>query len=171
MAFVHGKTLTLLSVPFGSCSSTCQALEKKKRLRFLRVANFGDSVTILPDPGYLNSIFRPHRVYRHVGIMLKLYPARYHFICGRLVLRRPRHYHGIVGYLDQVWRSAKHLFVCLFLCPLMCLLPCCTAQLLLVNHGCQEYMKRVKMNKETLSTINLDDLYEKDLQIKRCKLC
>ena len=151
--------------------SVCQALEKMKLLRYLRVANFGDSVTVMPDPGYFNAFFRPGKVYRHVGIALKMYPDRYSWMCGRLVLGRPKRYTGLVGYLNQVWRSIKHLFACLLMFPIICALPLCAGQIFYTNHSCKEYVRRVKMNEETLRSMSLDDLYEKDVQIKRCKYC
>eukprot|EP00588_Corethron_pennatum_P001233 CAMPEP_0194293728 /NCGR_PEP_ID=MMETSP0169-20130528/48506_1 /TAXON_ID=218684 /ORGANISM="Corethron pennatum, Strain L29A3" /LENGTH=436 /DNA_ID=CAMNT_0039042339 /DNA_START=108 /DNA_END=1418 /DNA_ORIENTATION=- len=131
-------------------------LEKQGKLRYLRVANDRDAVTLAPDLESLSgaySLVCQDRVYRHVGIELKLFAGDdgdgkqeepRHRICysgkqrGNLLLHVMKKQATAIAGIAFLFRASEFG----------------------TNHGCGEYGKRLGGNKEELLALNLDDLYK-----------
>lgn len=132
-----------------------QSLEQSHQLRCLRIANFKDLVTLLPDRGSLSCLYiiccQSH-VYRHVGMEMKLYgPSKY-------VLARSAHSNSYLGIFVRDWarqvKNAAHMIITL---PFVCF---CREDFL-KYHGCSEYMERIAGNGRNLQYQYLNELYEK----------
>lgn len=148
---------SIASPKVGSLSfrRTFQSLERSHQLRCLRISNYKDLVTLLPDRGSLSCLYiiccQSH-VYRHVGMELKLYgPSKY-------VLARSAHSNSYIGIFMRDWvrqvKNAAHMIITL---PIVC---CCREDFL-KYHGCSEYMERIAGNGRKLHHQYLNELYEK----------
>lgn len=131
-------------------------LEKQGKLRYLRVANDRDAVTLAPDIESLSgaySLVCQDRVYRHVGIELKLFAGDtgdekqqepQHRICysgkqrGNLLLHVMKKQATAIAAIPFLFRASEFG----------------------INHGCGEYGRRLGGNREELLALHLDDLYK-----------
>lgn len=132
-----------------SFSRAFKPLERQGKLRHLLVANYQDAVTLAPDMEALSgaySLLCQDRVFRHVGIELKLYEED---DC-RLLYSGKDHGNKVLHVLQKqamTVASIPSLFM---------------GTDLINNHGCQEYQKRLFRVKEALVTKNLEQLYKDD---------
>jgi len=107
-----------------------QYQEKEGRLRYLRIVNHGDIVTIMPF--YAINLGS----YKHVGVELKLYGDKY-------TLRYPKGSQG--NALVRTWSTSVFNNL---------------STQYLVNHSPGEYDIRLEVTKEDLSSMYLNDLYQ-----------
>lgn len=149
--------VSIASPKVGSLSfrQTFQSLEQSRQLRCLRIANFKDLVTLLPDRGSLSCLYIvccQANIYRHVGMELKLYSSSKYGIC------RSAESKSYMGVFLHDWgrqiKNAVHMIVTL---PFVC---CCREDFL-KYHGCSEYMERIAGNGRHLQHQYLNDLYDK----------
>lgn len=108
--------------------------EAQGQIRYLRVANQRDIVSIEPFLSLRGSL------YKHVGVQLKLYPGS----SGSYSLSYPKRYAIFWNLLKRAWMNS--LFANLSLNYLR-------------NHGTAEYNKRLEVEKLHLENIFLNDLY------------
>jgi len=153
-------------------------LEQARRLRCVRLANYKDVVTLLPDHGTWSCLYITAcqgLVYRHVGWEIKCYlgsgiaaaaaaAARGGGGGGTItcqITRSNRHADASYG---TVWRYDwyKQLRNCALLVITLPLLMCagCCHEDFLRYHSCKEYMERLWVNAEYLQSKQLNDLYD-----------
>ena len=136
-------------------SSLNKALERRRQLQHLRVANENDLITMSPDGGSVSLLcigFMQENLYRGVGLKLKLCKTDVKFAY-------PYPHKGYLGQfrsdiLKCYGRSQKLVIDCLCPCHLCC------KENPVVNHGCQEYLDRLDANSTELREITVDKLYE-----------
>mmetsp|Transcript_29389 Transcript_29389/g.43579 ORF Transcript_29389/g.43579 Transcript_29389/m.43579 type:complete len:445 (-) Transcript_29389:314-1648(-) len=106
--------------------------EAKGNIRYLRVANNRDIVSIVPFMSFLRL-----RAYKHVGVQLKLARKKYS-------LTYPKRNAIFWNPLKRVWTNS---------------LVANLSIKYLKNHGCSEYNARLEVGKKDLEDIFLNDLY------------
>jgi pimeloyl-ACP methyl ester carboxylesterase len=149
--------ISFASPKVGSMSfrAAVQALERRGRLRCLRVANYQDLVTLLPDRGQwscLYILFWQASVYRHVGMEIKLYNAN-----KFEVTRADDAELGYVSTFLEDWsRQVKHAISFILSLPF---LVCCGTNFG-KHHGCKEYMERLLGNERGLMSLHMDTMYK-----------
>lgn len=147
--------VSIASPKVGSASfrRAFQSLEKARQLRCLRIANYKDLVTLLPDRGSLSCLYIvccQSNVYRHVGMELKLYSA------SKFTISKSCESNSYFKMFLRDWRrQVKNSFFMVLSLPFLC---CCREDFL-KNHGCGEYMERILGNWNALECRNLNELY------------
>jgi len=158
-----------------------ETLQSQGRIRSLRVTNYFDIFTQLPDrASYLYAIpfwWGPHmiyyyiaytflffvccqnRVYRHVGMALQLYSqeGRYKF-----KYRKSRRNYCLRLILDwkQHWKqTVQRIMTIPFVCFCDC---CCMKENFNKNHSVVEHMHRLKGCSMVLQDTYLNDLYKEE---------
>jgi len=130
-----------------------QALERQGNMRCLRIANYKDLVTLLPDRGSVSCLYIlccQSSVFRHVGIELKL------FRNGTYRLSRPAEDTGYLSLFCKDWtKQVKNAFVMILTLPLVCL---CKEDFL-KYHGCREYMERLMKSARKTRDLHLNTIY------------
>ena len=114
-----------------------QELERRKKIRCLRIGNSKDIVTLLPI-----------RNYWHVGIALKLDPTDISFSKPTAI-----HTWKALLYYD-IKRLLKHTLSVMFNLPFLC-----CPESYLKYHSCQEYVLRLLRHEQQLRKLQLDTLY------------
>lgn len=135
-----------------------QGLEQQGALRCLRIANYKDLVTLLPDRGTWSCFVImccQSIVYRHVGIELKLYHGNKAYALTKA--DDSRSYLGI--FLRDWKKQVKHAFAVILTLP-MILFCCCRRNQFLKFHACQEYMQRLLAHEKPLSETYLNRVYQ-----------
>jgi Lipase (class 3) len=159
-------------------------LQRRGRIRCLRVTNDFDIFTQLPDRAsylylipccwgpqlftsyiflsFLFFVFCQNRVYRHVGINLRLYstPGRYKLSHPRASARPIlcRLFNDWTKHLQRTCQRAMSL-------PFACLCDCCYFKVNFnTNHSILEHMKRLRECSGELQHHYLNDLYAEKRQ-------
>jgi hypothetical protein len=134
-----------------------QGLERQGALRCLRIANFKDLVTLLPDRGTWSCFVImccQSIVYRHVGIELKLYSGK------KFALSKADDSRSYLQIFLRDWKKqVKHAFAVVFTLPML-LVCCCRRNQFLKFHGCQEYIERLLAHEKVLSETYLNHVYQ-----------
>lgn len=130
-----------------------QSLEQSGQLRCLRISNYKDLVTVLPDRGTFSLLYIlccQSRIYRHVGVGLKLYPG------GRHEIERASDSDGCLGvFCQDLGRQIKSSLSLVATLPFVL---CCREDFL-KYHGCREYMERLLANERSLTNKDLNQFY------------
>lgn len=136
-----------------------QALEKQEQIRCLRVANYKDLVTLLPDRGSLSCLYIvccQANVFRHVGVELKLYAN------GRYQLSRPSDNSSYFNMFLKDWTNqVKNSLYIIVTLPMIC----CKEDFLRY-HGCKEYTERLFKCSSALQNVYLNTLYRNKGDLK-----
>lgn len=189
------KPLTVTCITFGcpkcgnlSFRHAFQELERQGRIRCLRVANTGDSVTMLPDfvsclchfpditglscaAAGIYVILCPRRLYRHVGTHLKLLPN------SRIRVSRPPETWCSTCCLSIMCRDLlrktgrglctvgriPYILLCCWCCK-----PCTE---LLVHHSPKEYLERLDSARKELESMSLDEVFGTSYGSRVTRLC
>ena len=140
------KDTTVMNVSFASPFVGNQefrnhfvAMEKKKKIKHLRVSNYKDVVPLIP---YMTITSPPLMFYKHVGMNLRLYKS------GSFLAPEYRIFYSKEGSLVNEVRNAAHSNVLTGI-----------SLFSIQNHLCPEYTGRLDGASEKLNTVSLDDLY------------
>jgi hypothetical protein len=129
-------------------------LEEKGHLRYLRVANHGDLVPLLPPSPPITSLVFQGRRFRPVGVRLKLTPHTY-------IISFPPKFRNCCGVfffdLIKMLRTWAYVLVGSVFCYRW---PCETTTILRREHTQLVYMERFENQKLSLEHLTLDGLYQ-----------
>ena len=138
-----------------------QELENKGHIRCLRIANYKDLVTLLPDRGSFSCLYIlccQQNVYRHVGMEITLYSDNNRFEFSHSPESR-----SFLGVFFRDWKKQiKHSLYLLLTLPFVC----CCRENFLANHSCREYLQRLQGASAHLQVEYLNDLYRHKEQIR-----
>lgn len=145
-----------------------QLLEEQKKIRYMRVTNYRDIVTLIPPGHAYNCIaaaFCQQRRFRHVGLRLKLFPTGYAISYAPKMRTCP----GILC-CDLIKILHHYLFLAI-ICPITCF--CKNLYIYRAfrsEHTELVYMNRFDACQGVLEELQLDDLYEERSARSRFRL-
>lgn len=133
-----------------SFRSAFQLLERYGKLRCLRVVNYEDLVTQMPDRSSLSCLYLfigQRFIFRHVGMELKLFKNR------EFEVSYPkRNGFGLRLFLTDWKTHISNLMTRLAYV--------CCMENDLKYHWCSEYLKRIENSKQDLLNVRCKDLYD-----------